>query len=177
MPSSREIGICTRAFIRTFGSDHKTLNRLTLAELHLPDSVCWQQGPMAVMEAIVKQVDMVEATGNFEGFEKLCALEKNARENSRHARFFVTKSFQIGLAPLEAAIGDQIAIISSGDAPFVLRPVPFDYAGQEAYRIIGGCTVDGMTPCHTDSLQYRLTNNDRFDARGSRTPRSRPYLQ
>jgi hypothetical protein len=75
MPSSREIGICTRAFIRTFGSDHKTLNRLTLAELHLPDSVCWQQGPMAVMEAIFKQVDMVEATGNFEGFEKLCALE------------------------------------------------------------------------------------------------------
>jgi hypothetical protein len=30
---------------------------------------------MAVMEAIFKQVDMVEATGNFEGFEKLCALE------------------------------------------------------------------------------------------------------
>jgi hypothetical protein len=68
--------------------------------------------------------------------------------NVEQGRFFVTKRLRMGVAPIDAAIGDRIAILASGDAPFVLRPVPVEYAGEEAYRIIGGCYVDGTVTPH-----------------------------
>jgi hypothetical protein len=77
-------------------------------------------------------------------FERAKTFLSALSSNLSNARFFVSKSLRIGLAPMGAAVGDQIAIIASADLPFVLRPVPEDYAGEEAYRIMGGCYVDGI---------------------------------
>lgn len=63
---------------------------------------------------------------------------------TRGARFVVTKSGRFGSAQKGVIVGDCIAILASGDKPFILRPVPADYVGQEAYRLIGLCYIDGM---------------------------------
>jgi hypothetical protein len=61
-----------------------------------------------------------------------------------HKRFFVTKSGCIGLAPLSAAVGDQIAIFASGDMPFVVRQVHAN-AEEDAHILVGGCYPDGQS--------------------------------
>lgn len=104
-----------------------------LANLRLSVPMPWKHGPSAVLIAIVAQP----------GNERTLLFLETILRNTRRGRFFVTKGLRIGLAPLDAAIGDRIAIMASGNAPFVLRQVPMNYAGQEAYRIIGGCAVDG----------------------------------
>lgn len=63
--------------------------------------------------------------------------------NTSRAQFIVTKNHRFGLAHARAAVGDRIAILSSGNTPYTLRPVPVEYAGEEAYRIIAGGYIDG----------------------------------
>jgi hypothetical protein len=140
-PISRQrVAIFTQALIRTFGSDHRAN---TLENLRVTDVVHWEDGPGPVLVAISRRHSMMDL-GSCEGFKKPPSFMQAIVQNTHFARFFVTKSLRMGLAPPGTAAGDRVAILASGDIPFVLRPVPKDYAGQEAYRIIGGCTVDGI---------------------------------
>lgn len=59
-------------------------------------------------------------------------------------RFVCTRKMRMGLDPILAKEGDYIAILASGNMPFVLRQVDDSYAGEEAHRIIGACYIDGM---------------------------------
>jgi hypothetical protein len=105
---------------------------------------------MPVLEAMIDQA--VSASATNDELTELIATMGRVVSNAEYAKFFVTRSLRIGLAPIGAATGDRIAILGSGDAPFLLRPVPRDYVGEEAYRIIGGCEVDGTaTPTHVIS--------------------------
>jgi hypothetical protein len=141
--AEQESGAFTRALLRTFVLGHTVKGRFDLADLGLPDSVHWEDGPLVVLKAIIKLGNSVgAATGNCH--TEAIAFTQALKRSSQCARFFVTKSFRVGLALPGAAVGDQIAILASGSLPFVLRPVPEDYAGEEAYRIMGGCYVDGM---------------------------------
>jgi hypothetical protein len=138
--SRQKVAIYTQALIRTFGSDHGVN---TLEDLNVTDVVHWEDGPGPVLVAISRRHSMMDL-GSCEGFKKPPSFMQAIVQNTHFARFFVTKSLRMGLAPPGTAAGDRVAILASGDIPFVLRPVPKDYAGQEAYRIIGGCTVDGI---------------------------------
>jgi hypothetical protein len=141
--SRRELGMFTRSFIRTIGSDARVTSRFELSDLRLPHSVHWEDGPVEVLNAIFKEIYEVELAYRYEesGVSEFIAA---IMENTHNAMFVVTKSLRIGLVPRGAAIGDHIAILASGNAPFALRSVPVDYAGDEAYRIIGGCYVEGI---------------------------------
>jgi hypothetical protein len=133
----------TRALIRTFGigvSD-LTTNTIGLDEYLRSDLFHWEDGPIQVLTIIST---MSRPGVNAVEFERAKTFLSALSSNLSNARFFVSKSLRIGLAPMGAAVGDQIAIIASADLPFVLRPVPEDYAGEEAYRIMGGCYVDGI---------------------------------
>jgi len=141
--SKSAMGTFTRSFIRTFGSDCRPPNRSNLSELNLLELAEWSDGLVKVLNAIMIRVSMVEHGLNYEESGEALKFMKTVCDNAHNARFFVTKSLKIGLAPIGAAIGDRIAILASGNIPLVLRPVPIDYAGQGAYRIIGGCFVDG----------------------------------
>jgi hypothetical protein len=143
--SRRGLGAYTRAVIRTL-SFNPRVKDFTLDELNSPDLIQWKDGPMEVLRAIHERCGILETAGNFS--ERVVGLYEFIRRNVKQGRFFVTKSLRMGLAPLDAAIGDRIAILAFGDAPFVLRPVPVEYAGEEAYRIIGGCYVDGTVTPH-----------------------------
>jgi hypothetical protein len=143
--SRRGLATYTRAVIRTFGFDPRVKD-FTLDELGSPDLIQWEDGPMEVLRAIHERCGILETAGKFG--ERVVGLHRFIKRHVEQGRFFVTKSLRMGLAPLDAAIGDRIAILASGDAPFVLRPVPVEYAGEEAYRIIGGCYVDGTVTPH-----------------------------
>jgi hypothetical protein len=143
-PASRQkIGEFTRALFYTLGSHHTLSDRFAPADLGLPESLSWEDGPKEVFRAIVEQDSMIEATGNYQEFMGVFLYLLQVKENTQNARFFVTQDLRMGLALLNATTGDWIAMLASGNAPFVLRPVPEDYAGEEAYRIIGGCFVEG----------------------------------
>jgi hypothetical protein len=146
--SWRVNGTYIRAFIRTLGSNHTIEDCFTLDDLSFPGAVCWEDGPAKVLGAIVERKLMVRAAGNYEEFKKAVTLMSQIQKNADCARFFVTKGLRIGLASLSAAIGDRIAILASGSAPFVLRPVSVDYVGEEAFRIMGGCEVEGKVTRH-----------------------------
>jgi hypothetical protein len=173
--SRQEYGRYTRALLRTFGYDRQVKD-FTLADLDSPDLVQWEDGPLAVLAAIHERSHTVAAAGD--GSHRIVGFEYAMRRHWRRAKFFVTKNFRMGLAPLDAAVGDRIAILASGNVPFVLRPVPVDYAGEEAYRIIGGCYVDGIQNSYLISSNSRdtLTNVGRRDGRGSRIHASCPSL-
>jgi hypothetical protein len=143
--SRRGLGTYTRAVIRTL-SFEPHFKDFTLDELNSPNLIQWEDGPMEVLRAIFERSDILAAAGNFS--ERVVGLHRFIKRHVEQGRFFVTKSLRMGLAPLDAAIGDRIAILASGDAPFVLRPVSVEYAGEEAYRIIGGCYVDGTVTPH-----------------------------
>jgi len=136
-----ELATYTRTLFHTFGSGHKANNCFTLHDLRLPDPVRWESGPVKILEAMIK------ASANVDNHEEVQDLEQfmvTIEENTNRAKFFITENLRIGLAPVGAVIGDHIAVLASGNVPFVLRPVTIDYAGEEAYRIIGGCYVDGI---------------------------------
>jgi hypothetical protein len=138
----------TRALLRTFVLGRTVKGRFDLADLGLPDSVDWEDGPLGVLKAIIRLgISVGAVTGNYH--TEAIAFTEALKRSSHCARFFVTKSFRLGLALPGAAVGDQIAILASGSLPFVLRPVPEDYAGEEAYRIMGGCYVDGIVTLST----------------------------
>lgn len=59
-------------------------------------------------------------------------------------RVVFTGRSNIGLVPVLATVGDHVAILSSGRMPFILRPVKASRTRGAAYRIIGGCYIDGM---------------------------------
>lgn len=59
-------------------------------------------------------------------------------------RLFSTREGRLGLAHRNAAIGDGIAILASGETPFVLRPVHAEGVQGEASIIIGACYLDGV---------------------------------
>jgi hypothetical protein len=151
-----------------------------LDQAHTVDDLClsgvfsWEDHPMAILEIIFDRGCSALPGSPDKALEDLmCAI----RDNARLANFFVTKRSRMGFAPVAAATGDRIAILASGSVPLVLRPVPVDYAGEDAYRIMGGCYVEGILIRHPEILQNMLTVIGRFDARGSRTFRSRPSLQ
>jgi hypothetical protein len=173
VPSRQELGTYTRALIRTFGSVSRAENRdfglsdavrwedgpvkvlkaiargrrgtdrkidRALLFIHaVRKIVC--SGPACVLEATVRPE--VQAAGNLEDPKSVDDLMRTIENNTHRARFFITKSLRMGLAPIDAAISDQIAILASGNAPILLRPVSVDYTGEEAYRVMGGCYVDG----------------------------------
>lgn len=61
----------------------------------------------------------------------------------RSARLIITKKGYIGLAPLAIEPQDKIAIIATGRAPFALRKVQAKNYDGDAYRLLGGCYIDG----------------------------------
>jgi hypothetical protein len=165
----RGFGTYTRALIRTFGFDHRVKD-FTLNDLGSPVLVRWEDGPLEILPAIFVRSRMFASAGNFG--EKVVGLQQAVNRHLSRARFFVTRSLRMGLAPIDAVIGDRIAILASGNLPFVLRPVSRDYVGEEAYRIIGGCYVDGMRTQHAAQCNRPLTTTGRFNARGSRVFKS-----
>jgi hypothetical protein len=172
--SRLKYGTYTRALIRTFGSN-RHVKDLALADLDSPTLVQREDGPLDVLSAIHARSDTMVAAGHCG--DKIVGFSEAIRRNFHLAKFFVTKNLHIGLTPLDASVGDRIAILASGNVPFVLRPVSEDYAGEEAYRIMGGCYVDGTVIQRAKMTYYMLTSPDRFDARGSRILRSCTSLQ
>jgi hypothetical protein len=150
MGFKHELGTYTRGVVRTLGSGPGPAqwanqhHPFTLAGLLLYGSSRWEDGPKTVLNNIFSSSFKAVAAHDDEEFEKTKSFMLSLESNANRAKFFVTKSLRVGLAPLSAAIGDRIAILASGNAPFALRPVPVNYAGEEAYRIMGGCYVDGM---------------------------------
>jgi hypothetical protein len=59
---------------------------------------------------------------------------------AEHKQLFVTKNFQIGMAPEGIQVGDKIAILHGSKVPCVLRAV--DEAKNE-YRVLSQCYLDG----------------------------------
>lgn len=144
-PSRQEGATYARALVRTFATASESEHDFTLAALRLPKSVHWDNGPVEVLEAMSECARLVQEVENSDGFARVSRLMRDINTNLRRAKFFVTGNHRMGLAPMDAAVGDRIAIFASGEVPFVLRPVPMEYAGEEAYRIIGGCYLDGMS--------------------------------
>jgi hypothetical protein len=144
----QELGTHTRALIRVFGSDHYGDFRLTLADLLQLGSVGWEEGPVKVLNALIGENSIVPPLENPKEIRRAAFFKIHLKNNARKAKFFVTEDFRMGLAPIGAAIGDRIAILASGNAPFILRPVSEDYAGEVAYRIIEGCEVEGRVTRH-----------------------------
>jgi hypothetical protein len=64
----------------------------------------------------------------------------------RSARLVVTRTGQIGLAPLAVEPGDYIAILAGGDVPFTLRKVRMEGIYRDAYKLLGCCYIDGQPP-------------------------------
>ncbi|KAM0695997.1 hypothetical protein Q7P36_004480 [Cladosporium allicinum] len=60
------------------------------------------------------------------------------------ARLVITRRGRIGLAPLGVEPGDYIAILAGGGVPFALRKVRSESMRRDAYRLLGGCYVDGI---------------------------------
>jgi hypothetical protein len=63
---------------------------------------------------------------------------------SSSARLVITRTGRIGLVPLAIEPGDYIAILAGGDVPFALRKVRKEGVYRDAYRLLGGCYVDGQ---------------------------------
>ncbi|KAI8942841.1 hypothetical protein NX059_000881 [Plenodomus lindquistii] len=61
---------------------------------------------------------------------------------TKFRRVFRTDQGRVGLAPVEAAVGDQIFILAGGSTPFVLRRTT-DSPGQY-WNVIGDCYVRGL---------------------------------
>jgi hypothetical protein len=60
----------------------------------------------------------------------------------------VTQSGRLGLAPRDIHVGDWIAILAAGTAPFILRKVGVvgkQESRRSAYILLGACCVDGET--------------------------------
>lgn len=78
-------------------------------------------------------------------------------------RLFTTRNGRLGLAHREAGIGDRIAILASGEMPFVLRPVHVEQMQREAFIIIGACYLNGVIEmsdpftAYTDKKQMSCT--------------------
>ena len=79
--------------------------------------------------------------------------------NARPARrLFLTDNGDIGLAPLDAALADEICLLFGGDVPYVVR------ADNEGFRFIGECYCYGIMNGEAmqdvsdeDNKLYRLT--------------------
>ena len=130
----------TYTMLRTLSSCH---DAFTQDESRLLHTVRWRDRPVKILNAIIKQGCMMKSEADLEEFGEAADLLDTIQRNVLRGRFYFTKGRRMGLAPIGAAIGDRIAILASANLPFVLRPVPEDYAGEEAYRIMGGCYVDG----------------------------------
>jgi len=62
------------------------------------------------------------------------------------ARLVITRKGRIGLAPLAVEPGDHIAVLAGGDVPFALRRGRHESTRLNAYRLLGGCYIDGPVP-------------------------------
>lgn len=147
MPSVQVRKSHTRAFIRTLSSGRGARVGFTaMNDLHPSDSVHWEDNVLEDFADLSRQDSVIRVGRNWDGQMEMLGFMQSVGRNTNHAKFFITKSLRTGsAAPLDAAVGDRIAILASGVAPFVLRPVSVDYAGEEAYRIIGGCYVEGIS--------------------------------
>jgi hypothetical protein len=62
--------------------------------------------------------------------------------------FIFTKGGHIGAAPHNVKVGDRIAILATGDAPFIIRNVceqGHRHNGHNAHVLIGSCYIEGET--------------------------------
>jgi hypothetical protein len=69
----------------------------------------------------------------------------------RTTRLVTTRKGRIGLAPLTVERGDYIAILAGGQVPFALRKARKEGVYRDAYRLLGGCYVDGQPSNSTSS--------------------------
>lgn len=61
-------------------------------------------------------------------------------------RFFITAPpfGLMGLAPIDAEVGDAIVVLAGGRAPFILRTVENTDEGKIYWRLIGDSYVHGI---------------------------------
>ena len=78
------------------------------------------------------------------------------------ARLVITRRGRIGLAPLAIEPGDYIAILAGGAVPFALRKVRKEGACRDAYRLLGGCYIDGQP---FNSMSSYIANMCRYHVR------------
>jgi hypothetical protein len=57
-------------------------------------------------------------------------------------KFIITRKGHMGLAAHNVHVGDRIAILATGSAPFVLRKVSKEN-DHDAHILLGACYVDG----------------------------------
>lgn len=112
--SGHELGTYTQTFITTISCGLGTTRRLTLDNWQFSDLIRWQDGPMKVLFAIIRQGSLVYAANRHDECANLISVVREIISATFRAKFFVTKSLRLDLAPLTAAIGDRIAILASG---------------------------------------------------------------
>lgn len=78
----------------------------------------------------------------FEGSRTFELLLFNTHLGS--AKLVVTRNGHIGLVPLAVEPGDCIAILAAGNVPFAIRKVRTKDMHGDAYRLLGGCYIDGQ---------------------------------
>lgn len=131
-------------FLRTVSSNRTDPNNSSLRDLHLPGSFNPRKGATNVFKAVESLVKILQDSDDSPRTHAASAFEVNTDFNAHHARLIVTKGRRFGSAHKTVAVGDRVAILASGNVPFILRPIPVEHIGEEAYRIIGGCYIDGQ---------------------------------
>ena len=75
-------------------------------------------------------------------------------------KFILTRNGHVGLAHRNVDVGDNIAIIATGDLPFIVRKVGKRENHRSAHILVGACYVDGEmsapTPARVKHANVRL---------------------